>query len=109
MTIETDTYQAPEVWASYLINGDASGIDSEDVAECDAWRKSIAPWRVADVARAEDGEPQQAWFAWNCQRFSRRYSGCNLLDYVVHKPARAAPELDVDLDDQGTIMPPQAT
>jgi hypothetical protein len=28
---------APSHWASYLINGDDSGLDQEDKAACDSW------------------------------------------------------------------------
>lgn len=28
---------APSHWASYLINGDASGMDEADIEACDAW------------------------------------------------------------------------
>lgn len=31
----------PEYALSYLVNGDASGIDDEDQANCDEWLKSI--------------------------------------------------------------------
>lgn len=29
---------APSHWASYLINGDASGLDSDDIADADAFQ-----------------------------------------------------------------------
>lgn len=35
--LETITATAPSDWASYLINGDASGIDDADVAAADAF------------------------------------------------------------------------
>jgi len=28
---------APSYWASYLINGDASGMDDDEIKACDAW------------------------------------------------------------------------
>lgn len=28
---------APSHWASYLINGDSSGLEDDDIAQCDAW------------------------------------------------------------------------
>ncbi len=34
-------YTAPSCWASYLINGDSSGISDDDVSQCDAWVDSI--------------------------------------------------------------------
>ena len=38
-TVETHT--APSAWASYLINGDDSGIDAADKAAADAWLESL--------------------------------------------------------------------
>ncbi len=35
--LETWTATAPSAWASYLINGDATGIGDAEQAECDAW------------------------------------------------------------------------
>jgi hypothetical protein len=31
---------APSNWASYLINDDASGMDDNEIAACDAWLKA---------------------------------------------------------------------
>lgn len=28
---------APDYWASYLINGDASGLEQEEIDSCDLW------------------------------------------------------------------------
>jgi hypothetical protein len=35
--IETVEITAPSAWASYLINADPSGLEDEEIAECDAW------------------------------------------------------------------------
>lgn len=37
MTLRRLTITAPSHWASYLINGDDSGLDPEEKAACDAW------------------------------------------------------------------------
>jgi hypothetical protein len=37
MALKPITATAPDAWASYLINGDASGITDEDQVQCDAW------------------------------------------------------------------------
>lgn len=37
MRIRTETYTLPAHWASYLINGDGSGMESAEVAEVDSW------------------------------------------------------------------------
>ena len=41
MSFDAVKYRAPSAWASYLINGDASGIDDADIAACDAWIKRV--------------------------------------------------------------------
>ena len=46
-------------WASYLINGDASGLSDEERALADAWRKrEVRP----NCAIVNYGEP---YFSWN--------------------------------------------
>jgi hypothetical protein len=35
--MDTFTRTAPACWASYLINGDASGIDDDDIAAADVF------------------------------------------------------------------------
>lgn len=39
--MKTTTYIAPSAWASYLINGDASGLEGAEQAACDAWIASV--------------------------------------------------------------------
>jgi hypothetical protein len=33
------TYELPEIWASYLINGDGSGLEQVDIDQCDSVTK----------------------------------------------------------------------
>jgi len=37
MRLIVKTATAPSHWASYLINGDASGMNDSEIAACDAW------------------------------------------------------------------------
>lgn len=37
MTLKPLTITAPSYWASYLINGDDSGLEPQEKAACDAW------------------------------------------------------------------------
>lgn len=48
--IEAAEYTLPAYWASYLINGDASGIEDSDQADCDAFIASIPGWYCASCA-----------------------------------------------------------
>jgi len=36
--MQTETYTLPAHWASYLINGDASGLEDSEQEQVDAWR-----------------------------------------------------------------------
>jgi hypothetical protein len=44
MNIDVIEVTAPECWASYLINGDASGLDDNEQKACDSWLASLAPY-----------------------------------------------------------------
>lgn len=60
---ESDTlrrYELPDYWASYLFNGDSSGMDDKDQAACDAFieREGLKQWTPADVT-------DQTWFTHN--------------------------------------------
>lgn len=51
--VDKQTLIAPEHWASYLINGDASGLEAGDVERVSAW---LERERVLNVLTIE-GEP----------------------------------------------------
>jgi hypothetical protein len=51
--ITTVTYSMPIYWASYLINGDASGIDDDDIAQADAAIADIGLGSPVDVGDSE--------------------------------------------------------
>ncbi len=75
MTIETDTFDAPALWASALINGDLSSLDyygPEALAEYEAWCEANADklW-VVDCSE---------------ESYIGRFNGlqCELLTYTFH-------------------------
>jgi hypothetical protein len=75
-------------WASYLINGDASGLEDKEIALADAWQKRLAPAYVVDVARDEEtGESEDPWFSWSygLHTGDPTCSGGDCLTYVLHK------------------------
>lgn len=52
---ETEIYSLPSYWASYLINGDASGMGDDDQADCDAFLASLPwGWSCVDVSEETD-------------------------------------------------------
>ena len=88
MSIEMTTATAPASWASYLINGDATGFDyyntptdnagDRDKAECDAWVERLAAdgWQVVSTT------DEESYFAhWND---AGTFAG-DVLSYILHK------------------------
>jgi len=86
---EVDTVTGPSVWASYLINGDSSGIEPEDVAACDEWQKHIEPWFVVSTVDDDEGR-----FTWHYRTYGGTADGGTVIDYVVYKDATSESELD---------------
>jgi hypothetical protein len=83
--METTTATAPAYWASYLINGDASGIDDDDREACDSWLESLDGWYVVGVADDDDGEPMEAYFARSHDASDYSPLAGDVLEYVLHR------------------------
>ena len=49
--MKSDTYTAPAIWASALVNGDYSGLDAADTLACRAWQEGILPAKVVSCRR----------------------------------------------------------
>lgn len=72
-------------WASYLINGDDSGLEEGESALCDKWAESLAPAFVVDVARAGDGEAMESEFTWSYGLHTGdNCAGGDVLTYITH-------------------------
>lgn len=72
------TATAPSSWASYLINGDASGIDDVEKAQADAW-----------VARKGLGMPvacEDAGFCWHHDASDESPFGADCQTYIFLRP-----------------------
>jgi len=65
-------------WASYLINGDASGLSDEERARADAWcERELGP----NAAIVDCGEP---YFTWHYDLHTGApYRGGDVVDYRV--------------------------
>lgn len=55
--MKTLTYTLPAYWASYLINGDHSGLSDEDKAECDAFMEKEGNPNIVDCG--------EQYFSWH--------------------------------------------
>jgi hypothetical protein len=81
---EVDTVTLPAYWASALVNGDFSGLDEDEAAQCEMVMDKLANdgWEV--VGTADDAEPH---FTWNYQVHNphSQYKGGEVMDYIVHR------------------------
>lgn len=86
MTIETFEAVGAAQWASYLINGDSSGLEPREVELCDKWLAQLAPGYIVSVADNDDGEPESPWFTWSYGLHTGDdCAGGNCLTYIGHK------------------------
>lgn len=79
------TVTGPAYWASYLINGDASGLQEGEQAKVDAWldREQIHSV-VSDKTDPETGESEEARFTWSMDIYAPELDcrGGDVLDYI---------------------------
>ena len=76
--------EAPDHWAPYLVNHDASGLAPDERAKADAW-KAREGVTILDVARDESGEPKGPRITWHYRLFCResRAAGGSLQTYLA--------------------------
>lgn len=80
--IDVVAVTAPAHWASYLINGDASGLETAEVLACDRWLASIglgAPVSCAD-----------AGFCWHHGAQNVAPYGAFCATYLFHAHGKSA-------------------
>lgn len=65
MTLTTVELIGSAYWASYLFNGDDSGIDERDVALCNAWLEYNGNPIIVGILEDEDGNWEDMWFSWS--------------------------------------------
>lgn len=91
---EVEEIVAPASWATALVNDDWSGLELEptDAAACRAWLagQTREGWRVVDVARDADGEPEEPWFSWSADLYGSPWRGANLLTYMRERRVSSA-------------------
>ena len=71
----------PTHWASYLINGDASGLDEGEKEMVDRWLEREGLRRVVSTVDSED----EGRFTWSYALYNPE-SGCtggNVIDYLA--------------------------
>lgn len=83
MSIEIETYDLPEHWASALINGDESGLDDDDAAALDRWEhatRGADSFFCVDVADSDSGDFRRYHDA---ERFG--VLACNVAQFTFHR------------------------
>lgn len=97
IAIEQTTASAPAHWASYIVNGDASGLEfsntpdnnagDRDIAACDAWLASLAAdgWSVTVDS---DREPE---FRHTCDARAFAPLAGDMLEYTLYRRIESAP------------------
>ena len=74
-------FKAPAAWASYLINGDASGITEDERKRADEYTRGL------DVIDCED----EAHFTWSFDLYGGECAGGEVLRYsAIDERRRAA-------------------
>jgi hypothetical protein len=79
MATEVDEIDAPAYWASYLVNGDASGLDDNEHGKADAWSGKLDGWFVVSVK--EDSEYIGRWYGLQTDM-------CTYIVYRTQRPER---------------------
>jgi hypothetical protein len=67
-------YTAPSAWASYLINGDASGLEDSDIAQADEWLDWVGMGSPVDCV--------DVGFCWRHDAFNVCPLGADCQEYV---------------------------
>lgn len=95
--MKTVTATAPSAWAGYLINGDASGIDANDIAAA----QKFVDWAGAGFpVSCED-----AGFRWHFDAdIFTDYAGADCQTYTFLVPSVNPPEYWLDGTDTGIAM-----
>lgn len=90
--IEVSEVVGPAHWASYLINGDATGFDyynthsdqagDRDKADCDKWIDKLSKEGWSIVSTKDD---EEQWFSSFYFDSHGRTLGCSVITYILHK------------------------
>lgn len=75
--MKTYVIPMPAFWASYLINGDNSGITPGEQMDADAY---VDKQGIASVLSCEE---EEEYFSWSFDLHGGSCPGGNLLDYTV--------------------------
>ena len=76
------TVRAPAYMASYLVNGDASGVTAEEILAVEEWLEGL---EILDVARDAEGDCLDPHFTWSFDLYGGTARGGDVLDYIARE------------------------
>lgn len=82
MTLSAHTFEAPEFWASYLLNGDSSGLSDTDLKQVESYLEAELPEGASIVSCADEGR-----FTWSYRLYGGDANGGSVLEYTYLIPA----------------------
>ncbi len=63
--MKTNQFRLPAYWASYLVNGDDSGLTREEILACEAWEVATNPGNCVSCDKSEElSRSHDAWDFW---------------------------------------------
>ena len=81
---------APACWASYLVNGDSSGLSAHETLLCNRFCAALFAWYIIDVVRDENGEGLDPYFTRDYQLYSMDPSGPTGGDVLGYRALKSA-------------------
>lgn len=75
--IKVEHHTGPAHWASYFINGDASGLEEDEIVWADAWADALPGFIVSCVGEQYYSSHRDAWW-------TTPFKSGDVLEYVIH-------------------------
>lgn len=75
--IKVAHFCGPAHWACYFINGDASGLEDDEIAWADAWADDLPGFIVSCGEEAYYSSNPDAWY-------TTPFKSGDVLDYTIH-------------------------
>jgi hypothetical protein len=76
-TIRVERRIGPAAWASYFINGDASGLEDDEIVQADAWADDLPGFIVSCEGEAYFSSSRDAWY-------TTPYKAGDVIEYTIH-------------------------
>lgn len=84
MPLTTDTIIGPAHWSSYLVYGDDSGMEPDELKAANDWLETLGFPSIVDAGRDADGEDEEPWFTWAFDVYGGKTAGGTVCSYTAH-------------------------